>query len=400
MIRAICHIAGLATGLFASCVILATAAADEFSWQVSGTVQDGDAAGTVESNRFSLRATYYLSAVDDQTGPYELAPFLNRSSYLTVDAARAELREELFPAIASTLLVTKGTSPDDMIDRLTFPDVTPVLGFVPVESDVNSSEYAVAGRYVWPGSGWYAGAQAQRSDADLLPQLPVAQTAMDRESSGLFAGRYFSPRTTLELGLGSETVSHEWRAIPFGIDPAFGFPGIPVVGFFDFSFRTDIETENARLSVRHVGALGGSTFSVSASLRTSWSETRMILPASRVPEFAVPVRPFDHPVAVDYFIVADPNLLTPIEISQSEVERQYTLSGALFPIEALGVHLTYSSSDYDAYGSSDLVGLSVNWFFVRNAAVEIELIRTGSGRGYRPDSRDMDSFTIGLLGRF
>ena len=399
MIRDISQRATLAIALCANCVILATAAADEFSWQVSGSVQDGDAAGAVESNRFSLSATYYLSAVDDQTGPYELAPFLNRSGYLTVDAARAELRGELFPGIAGTPLVTRGTSPDGTIAWLTFPDVAPALRFFPVESGENSSEYAVAGRYVWPGSGWYAGAQAQRSDADLLSQLLLLQTAMDQESSGLFAGRYVSPRTTMELGLGSETVSHGLPANPIGIDPVLGFLGITGFGFFDFGFKTDIETENARLSVRHVGNLGGSTFSVSASFRTGWSDTKMLFPAWLAPEFAVPVGPFDHPVAVDYFTIADLHS-PPIEISQSDVERQYTLSGALFPSQSFGLHLTYSSSDHDAYGSSDLIGLSTNWFFVRNAAVEIEMIRAGSGREYRPDSRDMDAFAVRLLGRF
>ena len=395
MIRAIGHVARLAAVLCASCFILATAAAEEFSWQVSGSVQDGDAASTVKSNRFSLRATYYLSAVDDQAGPYELAPFLNRSGYVTIGTGRTRLREEFLPAIFRTEFVSGGLSPDDLTNTPVVNDPTSVFGAVPAESGVDSSDYALRGRYVWPGSGWYAGAQAQRSDADLLPQLPVTQTTMDQESSGLFVGRYFGPRSTLELGLGSETMSQDLRMSPFGFDSLVGFPGIPGVGTFDFRFRTEIETENARLSVRHVGDLGGSTFSLSASVRTSWSETRLFMPAPA--GFIAPVRPFDQPVAIS--MATDPHL-TPIEISQSAVERQYTLSGALFPIETLGVHVTYSSSDHDAYGSSDLVGLSVNWFFIRNAAVEIELIRTGSGRGYRPDSRDMDSVGVRLLVRF
>lgn len=396
MIRAISHIAGLASVLCASCAILATAAAEEFSWQVSGRVQDGDAPGTVQSNRFSLRATYHLSPVDDATGPYELAPFLNRSGYVTIDAARTELREESFPEIARTALVSNGLLPDDMVDSLVVGGLTPSLEFIPTETGIDSSEYAVAGRYVWPATGWYAGAQAQRSDADLLPQVAFTQTAMDQQSTGLFAGRYFGPRTTLELGLGSETMSQELRTDPFGIDPVFvGFRGIAGVGPFDFRVRTDVETENARLSVRHVGDLGGSTFSVSASVRTSWSKTQLFVPAPL--GFIVPVNPFDPPEGL--VIGAEPQL-TPMEISQSESERQYRFSGALFPIEALGVHVTYSGWDHDTFGSSDLLGVSVNWFFIRNAAVEIELIRTGARRGYRPDSRDMDSVGVRLLGRF
>ena len=190
-------------------------------------------------------------------------------------------------------------------------------------------------------------------------------------------------------------MSQESRTNPLGIDLFVGFPGIAGAGPVDFRVGTDVETENARLSVRHVGDLGGSTFSVSASVRASWSNTRLLVPAPL--GFIVPVNPFDPPEGL--VIGAEPQL-TPIEISQSESERQYSFSGALFPIESLGVHLTYSGWDHDVFGSGDLLGVSVKWFFIRNAAVEIELIRSGSRRGYRLDSRDMDSVGVRLLGRF
>ncbi len=93
---------------------------------------------------------------------------------------------------------------------------------------------------------------------------------------------------------------------------------------------------------------------------------------------------------------SDADLLPELLLTQTTINQEN--SG--FPTEALGVRLTYSNSDHDAYGSSDLVGLSANWFFVRNAAVEIELIRAGSARGYLPGSRDLDSLGVRLLGRF
>ena len=73
---------GLATLLWASSVIASAAMAAEYSWQVSGSYEDVDAEAGVETSHSSLRATYYPSSVDDQVGPYELAPFLNRSSYV------------------------------------------------------------------------------------------------------------------------------------------------------------------------------------------------------------------------------------------------------------------------------------------------------------------------------
>ena len=51
-------------------------------------------------------------------------------------------------------------------------------------------------------------------------------------------------------------------------------------------------------------------------------------------------------------------------------------------------------------GASDLVGLSATWFFVRNAAAEIELLQTDFDRGFGPGSPDRDSVRVRLLGRF
>ena len=76
------------------------------------------------------------------------------------------------------------------------------------------------------------------------------------------------------------------------------------------------------------------------------------------------------------------------------------VSGALFPVESLGIRLTVSTSDHDTYGTTDRVGLSAKWFFVRNAAVEIELTRSRYVRGYLPDFRTTDAVGVRLLGRF
>ena len=102
----------------------------------------------------------------------------------------------------------------------------------------------------------------------------------DHESAGIFAGRYFGSRTALELEFGSGTASQEQRVTPyFGIGPADGFPGFADDPFIELKTGTNTETEDARLSVRHIGQLGGSTFALSASLRTSRSETHVQLPA-------------------------------------------------------------------------------------------------------------------------
>ena len=390
--------------LWASSLILPAAVAEEFSWQVAGRYEDMDAASAVESSNSSVRATWYVSAVDDQAGPYELAPFLNRSSYVTVGSSRSKQREQLFPALVTDTFVSDGLLPDDGTIVGRFGGTSPGFGAFPSESGIDTSEYAVDGRYVWSGTGWYAGANARRSDADMLPDLFFAQSIMDQESAGIFAGKYFGTRTTLELGFGTESMNQELRASPISIGPTFGtmvspgMPGIPgTPEFVSISLQTGVETEteNARLSVRHVGDLGSSTFSLSASIRSSRSDTRLFLPSPT--DIFTGFDPFNPP---DRGIMAGIPEFMPIEFSESERERLLSLSGVLYPTQALGVRLTFSTLDHDTFGSSDLVGLSANWFFVRNAAIEIELMRTGSRSGFRAGPTDTDAVAVRLLGRF
>ncbi|MCZ0954104.1 MAG: hypothetical protein OXJ56_16155 [Rhodospirillaceae bacterium] len=393
--------------LCAGSVVLSAAIAAEYSWQVTGGYEDIDSEGSIETNHSSMRATWYFSAVDDQVGPYELAPFLNRSSHVSVSTGRTKLREQLYPAIFGDGIISGGPVPDNATDFhwLTSPgSVVTYPASWPSESGLNSSEYALDGRYVWPGAGWYAGAHASRSDADMLPDYPFAQTTAGHESAGLFAGRYFGTRTALELDFGSDTASQETLVTPFFFDPVFGGPvlpgnpGIPgIPGFEPIELRTgtDIETDEVRLSVRHVGQLGDSTVAFSASIRSSRSETRLILPEPRgffpaIDEFGSPVR-FVSDLSPDSIYN---------DIFESERERGYSLSGALFPTPALGVHLNYTNSDHDTWGIRDAVGLSANWFFLRNAAIEIQLVRTDSGGGYFTGSPDSDSLGVRLHGRF
>ena len=395
--------------LCAGSVVLSAAAAAEYSWQVTGGYEDIDSEGAIETNHSSMRATWYLSAVDDQVGPYELAPFLNRSSHVSVSTGRTKLRERPFPAIYTYGFASGGRVPDIATVRPS-DVVSPVLAGWPTESGLDSSEYALDGRYVWPGAGWYAGARASRSDADVLPEYPFAQTEADYESTGLFAGRYFGTHTALELDFGSDTASQETLVTPFAfpldpiaIGPGFRdpcLPGIPSFEPCELRTGTDIETEDVRLSVRHIAQLGDSTLAFSAGIRSSRSETRLTLPG--LPGIFPAIDDFgslEEGFYYNSFMVAGRDPISS-DLFESERERGYSLSAALFPTAALGVRLTYTNSDHDAYGISDAVGLSANWFFLRNAAIEIHLVRTDSGGGYFTGAPESDSLGVRVLGRF
>ena len=392
---AICRAAALATCLFASLALLSPALAEPYSWQVSGGYLDETAGRTATTQNRLLRATYYLSPVDDSVGPYELAPFLNWSSYLAVGAGRTEMREETVRHF--------GTDPGGGVDVATVPPVgvNRTYSAWPSESGFDTSDYDVEGRYVWPASGWYAGARARRGDGDAAPLLPVFRTTTESRRSGLFAGLYFGPRTAVEVDLESETMNEDVRMNVPGFDPLFALPNVlslrdaGLIVNYEFGLVTDVERDNAAISVRHVGYLGGSTFEFSAGVRASRTDAGFSLQTP--PALVGWSDPADWPVGRP----AGPfPAFAPVQHFPSERDREVSVSGALFPVQSLGVRLAASTSDHDSYGTRDTVGLSANWFFVRNAALGIELTRQRSARGYTLDSRAMDSVSMRVLGRF
>ena len=390
MNRAIVQTFGCPGILCASLVMLSPAAGEEYSWQLAGSYRQDDAPRVVESDHSSLGATYYLSPVDDEAGPYELASFLNRSSFVTVNLARSKLREELIPAIVNVDPSTGGMLPPDVLGR--FGDTGfPGLADIPVEIGIDTSEYAVSGRYVWPGSGWYAGAGAERGAIDHVPQAHFTEIEAQQEGSQLFAGKYFGSRTAVELGFRSMT---QHQTIQTQLTHLLGVQFEPV----QIETQTDAEddTEDVSLSVRHVGEAGGMTWSLQASVRSSRVETRVFFPDPVIVGF-----PEESTLANGDRIITATNLELPSnEIDQSVGARSYTLAGALFPTDSLGVRVVFSRVDRDRLGASDLVGLSASWFFVRNAAVEIELLQTDFDRGLGSGSPDRDSVRVRLLGRF
>ena len=267
--------AGLTTYLCAACVILSPALAEEYSWQVSADYVDASAGSAASALHRLLRATYHLSPVEDSAGPYELAPFLNRSSYVAVGTTRTTLRDKAY--LQSATDPSGGGN-----DPLTIVPVGVNSSFsaFPLESGFSTSDYAVDGRYVWPASGWFAGARAERGDGDAAPLLSFFRTTSDSRRTGLFAGRYFGPRTAVEVHLESESMTEDVRMNVPGFEPLFGLPNFSDVGGFggvgtivhyEFGLVTDMERDNAAVSVRHVGNLAGSTFEFSARLRSTRS---------------------------------------------------------------------------------------------------------------------------------
>ena len=392
MNRAIVQTLGFSSILCASLVMLSPAAGEEYSWQLAGSYRQDDAPRVVESGRSSLGATYYPSPVDDEAGPYQLASFLNRSSFVTVNLARSKIREELVPAIVNVDPSTGGMLPPDVLGR--FGDTGfPGLADIPVEIGIDTSEYAVSGRYVWPGSGWYAGAGAERGDIDHVPQAHFTEIEAQQEGSQLFAGKYFGSRTAVELGFRSMT---QRQTIQTQLSFLLGDQLFSPVHIIETQTDVEDDTEDVSLSIHHVGEVGELPWSLQASVRSSRIETRVF--------FADPLAvgfPDEFTLANgDRIITVESLEFSPDEIDQSLGERSYTLSGALFPTDALGVRRIYSHLDRDRLGASDLVGLSATWFFVRNVAAEIELLQTDFDRGFGPGSPDRDSVRVRLLGRF
>ena len=167
----------------ASLFAVSQAAAERFSWQLSGGYRQTDVGDVLESGTSSLSATYYPRPVDDSNGPYALAVFLNRSSAVGVNLSR----EKQVQAHVVGPVLANGVA---------FPD-----------SDLRTriSAYSFSGRHVWPSTGWYLGGEFARDDVE------QDEFSSETDDYGVVAGKYLGSRTTLALSLGSTT-----RTTPVG----------------------------------------------------------------------------------------------------------------------------------------------------------------------------------------
>ena len=244
-------------------------------------------------------------------------------------------------------------------------------------STADTAESSVSGRYVWPESGWYVGGAAEGAVTEESPSERDVQSSAYR----IVGGRYLGDTTTLDVTLGT---SRERQDPDEVVCEAFARRCFGLGG-------SDTDTEEAAVSVRHVGKLWSTTYSVRAGVRSSRSDYRLIRPRLLDPQGRA-ITGF--PSTGREFAVEDGELL------YSDETRVYLLSAAWYPRPALGVQLSYLAVKQDEFGDADGVGLSVGWFFRRNVSAKVSFTRTRLDAAFEPEFRNSDTASLRLLGRF
>ena len=213
--------------------VSAAAGAAEYSWQIAGGGSHFDSVG-VGSESYLVDATYYLNRVDDGSGPYALASFLDPATRFSVTASRAE-----------------ATVPASTVDG-------PIA-------------YTLSGRHVWNATGWYAGGGYSKTDLDHDPSSFVRRT--DPEGYSALVGKYLGPRTTLELGIGwSDERTESQLACP---PPGVFCPSAMLT--------TELETRSTSLSAVHVRQFRSLTYALRGGVsETDVDFTRTSSPGSSV----------------------------------------------------------------------------------------------------------------------
>lgn len=160
----------------------AGAHADEFSWQLGAAAQDADIARNVDGEAATLSVTYYFRPVDDRSGPYALAPFLERSS-----------------RIGATYSENKTTSLVPVVSIGPFS--VPVPAQPPRKLVSRAAGRSLSGRSVWRESGWYVGAAFAETDAAHPAPLPAQFSVLgdDLTTRSLTLGKYVARTTAVEL---------------------------------------------------------------------------------------------------------------------------------------------------------------------------------------------------------
>lgn len=343
------------------------AAAEEFSWQVSGGYGEAELTPYADSERTVLDATYYIDPVDDARGPYALAPFLNRSSRVTAGIVREK-------TTITTPVLTIGTPPPG----------TPTT----VDVVEDSAGYGLGGRYVWSESGWYVGASYRNEDMDHEPSSPLSRQDTTIDGYQLFGGRYFGESTSVDLGAGATEQTTE---LVITCITSLCLSG---------GTATHVDTDDWSIGALHVGH--GTRLSYSITGRFSRADiTPTIDPFTLAPSgVTAPFLPTTPGLVSGGTTVG---LFRSVIVSPfsapfpSQDERDvYSLGGELFPTDRLGFRIGLARAEGD-YVEDESYDLAATWFFTRGVAVEFRVAQTESEIGFL--ERNVDSAEIRFLGR-
>ena len=211
----------IAAALCAACAAFA-AQAEEFSWQLSGVTSRSEAAD-FSRDSWAVDATYYLNPIDDSSGPYALASFLNPTTRVSAAASKVEA---------------------DLVS--------------------DPAAYTLSGAFVLPGEKWYVGADYSKSTMDDSPGV----TYSDPKGYGVSAGRYLGANTTLELGWGRSEQKTSF-ACP---------PGLP--GCIGPAFETELTTDSVGLEVFHVRRFRSLTYSLEGRVSESDADFEVLSPTT------------------------------------------------------------------------------------------------------------------------
>jgi hypothetical protein len=336
---------------------LPNASSAEFSWQLAGDGRRQEVGDLLEVDGAAVSATYFFRPVDEEVGPYALAAFLNRSSRLGVSVHSDEERRS---ATFSLFGVPRTVTSADAMDG-----------------------YSASGRYVWRDSGWYAGGGIADAHGD-----PPASTCFERDrelrGASVHAGKYLGRATSIELSAATTEMTEEIVLLC----PLFSPFSSPVL------FGPDLQSNEATLSVLHVGALGGLTYAITGEASSSRADLSFV-PASYGPPTPTSLPPAG-------LVIVGGGVAAPPVGSFAQLLRDrfqtYSAGAELFPTMRLGIRLGYSRWDEDPVRDEGYE-LATTWFFQRNIAARFAFART-TQNVFDPSLRDADSVVLQLIGRF
>jgi hypothetical protein len=335
----------------ALCALLGGLAhAAEYVWQISGSRAVLKTGAAFDADTTSLAATHYFTPVDDERGPLSVAAFLNRSSHLAIEGFNNDERQQLN---FNTLLGGQNLL---------------------VQTDTLDG-YSLGGRYVWRGSGWFAGGGVESGDGERRVGAASPSTSELRGFRAV-AGKYLGASTSLEFSLRTAEMTTESVASA-------------VCALLQCITEIEITTEEIALSAFHVGDVGAMTYSFGGAISSS-DATLVFHQAAPPSRPSTPSFPFPG----GFTAVPLPNV-TNAPLTEYTV---YSVAGELFPLDRLGIHVGYVRWQDDPI-RDDGYDVAATWFFWPRVAA-----RFGFERRVRPalssSLRDTDTVTFAVLGRF
>lgn len=321
-------------------------ASPDHDWEVGFVAASAGHGSSALNETLRSEVRYFFGGLENRNSPLAETNFVNRRSSLAINFQRDETEQIAFFGIAPVASDVEGGAP---------------------ELNTFTNSWGIKGLHFFDSFGLFFGGSFGRSHPSGVDTVTNEQSSFftstspeesDIDRYSVTGGAFVFPQTRLSVTYSSTERSVEQR---FELNLPF------LSGNGVMTFKTETETEEWGMRLRHLGQLGSLDYSAALAYGRETISTSSIFSG----------------------------LNGDVQSSETTLDvDKYNLTATLYPTKKLGLNLLYGQVDNSA-ANVDTYGLGAQWFINHNVAVLAQYSRADLQFG-----QQSEAYVAELLLRF